>query len=215
MSDETAGGDRATTFAEALEDLKSRGSMLLVVGTGGNLAAVCENLRGDGDDRRRLYVRTGGRSARPETEVGVPSRTIHYGADTRSAAAETAGSGTGGPDRIVESGLPDLQAALGEAVAALEPADGYVAGQLRVCVDAADALLSRHEDARVFQLIHALGGRMRETGGMCHVHLPVAYDDEHVQLLAPLFDAIVEVRHGTEQRWHLHDPDLTTDWLPL
>lgn len=214
MSEETEG--RAAAFADALNDLKRRGCMLLVVGTGGNLAAVCEKLRGDdGDERRRLYVRTGGRSARPETDVGVPSRTIRYGTDTRSAAATSTDAGAGAPDRVVDSELPDLQSAIDEAVAALEPDAGYDAAELRVCVDAADALLSRHADERVFQLLHALSGRMRETGGMCHVHLPVAYDDEHVALLGPLFDAIVEVRHGTEQRWHLSDPEMTTDWVPL
>jgi hypothetical protein len=214
MSEETAANGRATTFATALEDLKQRGSMLLVVGTGGNLGAVCDKLRGDDGDRRRLYLRTAGRSARPEADVGVPSRTVQYGTDTRSASA-TAETGSGAPDRVVASGLPDLHAAVDEAVGALEPDAGYGPGQLRVCVDGLETLFSRHDDARVFQFCHALRGRMRETRGMCHVHLPVAFDDDHVQVLSPLFDAVVEVRYGSEQRWHLTDPDLTTDWLPL
>ena len=40
-------------------------------------------------------------------------------------------------------------------------------------------------------------------------------DDETVQLVAPLFDAVIEVRGGNNQRWHLREPEITTDWLRL
>ena len=66
---------------------------------------------------------------------------------------------------------------------------------------------------------------------MCHVHLPVTPDSSVVDRFEPVFDATVEVRtvnHGeedennvdlrsaaTEQRWHLHDVDVDSDWLPL
>jgi hypothetical protein len=206
---------RAETFAEALSALKRRGSSLLVVGTAGSesFGAACDRLCGDDtDDRRRLYVRTNGEQT-PSSST-VPSRTVRYATGTRSAAAADAGESRSA-DVVVDGGLADLQGAVDDAVRALRPHDGYEPAELRVCLDSVDALLSCHDDERVFQFVHALAGRTREARGMCHVRLPVAMDDEHVQLLAPLFDAVIEVRPGGQQRWHLHDPDLTTEWLPV
>jgi hypothetical protein len=60
--------------------------------------------------------------------------------------------------------------------------------------------------------------RIREENGMGHFHLRRSRDDEIVRLLDPLFDAVVEVRttDGTvEQRWHLRDGDVTSDWIAV
>ena len=215
MKRERGGGDgRAASFADALDELKRRGSTLLVVGgPDPETDRACERLLGEPAARRRhLYVRTATGGTR-DVE-GVPSRTVTYGGAARSTAAASGGA-TEPTDAVVDGDLGDLQAAVDDAVDALRPADGFEPAELRLCVDAADSLLASHDEARVFQFLHAVRGRMRETGGMGHVHLPVAFDDRHVHLLAPLFDAVIEVRAGGQQRWHLEDPDLTTDWLPL
>jgi hypothetical protein len=53
---------------------------------------------------------------------------------------------------------------------------------------------------------------------MGHFHLRVDHDSDHVRLLEPLFDAVVEVRRtdtGRQQRWHLRDKGLESDWLDI
>lgn len=204
----------AETFADALADLKRHGSMLLVVGSGdrASLAAACRRLRGDAaDDRRHLYVRPDESALGPD--AGPGDRVVAYSTAARSASATADPSD--GRTALVEGGLAALETEIAAAIDTLRPEAGFEPSELRVCIGAADALLSAHDQERVFQFFHALGGRMHESRGMCHVHLPVAYDDEHVGTLSPLFDAVIEVRRGEEQRWHLQDPRLTTDWLPL
>ena len=53
---------------------------------------------------------------------------------------------------------------------------------------------------------------------MGHVRLSRPLGAESVRLLAPLFDAIIELRlDGTEavHRWHFRDAEVTSEWLPI
>jgi hypothetical protein len=53
---------------------------------------------------------------------------------------------------------------------------------------------------------------------MAHYHLAAGRRDDVVVELAPAFDAVIELRiddDRPEQRWHVPDRDLHTDWLPL
>jgi len=227
-TDESAGRadrDRATAFSERLSALKERGSMLLVVGpaTHDAVRAACHRLLGDPTEtRRRLFVRTAQRSAAdsmvlPLDGAGDRLRTITFQTPTRSAAASTADDSPI-PTTPVDGDLGDLLAEIGAATTALAPeGDALEPAALRICIDSADALVDTHDERDVFQFLHGVAGLVRSTRAMCHVHLPAPLSATAVQTVAPLFDAVVEVRDegGVKQRWHLPDDDLTTDWLLL
>lgn len=212
---------QAAEFADALAELKQRGCLLLVAGPDDEAGdAACRRLLGDAvsEPRRRLLVSAG----RPDTRVGeqvaptTPTRTISYATLARSASAAETGSELGVPHREVVGDLGDLHAAIEEAVTALEPAGrSFETSELRLCVAGADALVASEGEKAVFRFLHSLAGTLREHDAMGHVHLPAAYDGPTVQLVAPLFDAVIEVREGPQQRWHLRDADITTDWLHL
>lgn len=226
MGNESGSGTTAA-FSQALASLKRRGSNLLLVGNGGTEAqlAACSRLLGEGPDRRRLFVFTDRASSiddrLPPVERGRESVwVVDCTSETRSAAAASTGASGGATRRAVP--LDDL-VALGEAVSeAVDALDGVAGGldpaELRVCFDSLRPLLAEHDEQRVFRFLHALTGDVRGARGMGHYHLPVDYGSDAVRVLEPLFDAVVEVRireGHAQQRWHLRDRDITTDWLPL
>ncbi|MFB6218394.1 MAG: hypothetical protein ABEH77_04305, partial [Halobacteriaceae archaeon] len=165
-------GRSADAFADALAELKEQGSMLLLAGRGHDaLEAACEQLLGEAgpERRRRLFVLT---DRTPTHAQSVePTHTIAYDLPVRSAAATTAGSEA--PERTVDGDLGDLQAAIGDAVAAIDrEARGLDPAELRVCLDSADCLLAAHDRESLFRFVHALSGVVRDANAMCHVHLP-------------------------------------------
>lgn len=230
---EQAVEEQAGTLAQELSRLKRRGSLLLLAGPAqhGAIATACQRLLGDQPvTRRRLFVVAGdiaGEHHGAESLRGSErrdARAITYETETRSAraAAPTAlaspGIEAGVPNRAVDGGLGDLLRALVDEVEAFEERDdGLEPAQLRICVDSVDAMLAGHTERAVFRFLHLLAGVTRRYGAMCHVHLPVDVDSHAVALLQPTCDAVVEVRAADthQQRWHVPDADLTTDWLLL
>jgi hypothetical protein len=203
---ETAEGT-AAAFADALAGLKRRGSMILLVSKGQAAGGACRRLSG-GAEHRTLSVRT---DSEPPSAGSPDGETIVYRAETRSAAATI---GVDGPDEVIEGDLGALRSAVESHLRRLASDDPDPA-TVRLCVDSADTLLGAHDERDVFRFIHSLGGAVREVRGMAHVHLPGNVDDDHVQFLTPLFDALVEVRADGRERWNLRDPELSTDWLSL
>lgn len=224
--------EQATALTQVLSNLKRRGSTLLLAGPAhhGAGAAACRRLLGDGPGaRRRLFVLTGGSVA---NHHGVRSlrgaeresaRAVSYPTKMRGAAAADAGAAdapgepAGIPTRTVESGLGDLLGAVVEAIEELDDGDGFEPAELRICLDSLDALLATHDQEAVFRFLHLLSGIVRRHRAMCHVHLPTDVDSRAVTLVEPTCDAVVEVRDGErpQQRWHVPDAELTTDWLLL
>ncbi|MFA1611049.1 DUF7504 family protein [Halobellus rubicundus] len=250
--------------ATALDELKSRGSALLVVGSVPEevYARVSGCMLGDSSENRRRVVVEGGES--PEvrfTDVDrwTPewTRVFRWDADPRrSAAAESRGNGSDsgrsvGPDtgpngpgigrtndrgsapapgsgRIdgyadaavtVDGPAAKLGVEVGTAISELsEFAGGLGPAELRVAFDCTTSLLSAYDEPTAFRFLHVLANNIRRVDGMGHVRLPKPLDDETTRLLAPLFDAVVELRlDGTEpqQRWHFRDADVTSEWLPV
>lgn len=212
-----------TTFARTLSDLKREGSNILLVGTDPNdaHADVCRRLLGEDDEapRYRLFVLTrdggeGRRAVVPTDPPGTePARVVRQpGAPT--VEGENALTATADSDLLSALGMGFLDDV--DEVAA--ESDGLEPAQLRVCFESVRPLLERHRSETVFRLLHVMTSRIREERGMGHFHLRRARDDEYVTLLTPLFDAVVEVRttNGTvEQRWHLREGDVTSDWIAV
>jgi hypothetical protein len=222
----SAGG--SATFAKALASLKRRGSNLLLVGPAYEAAHLpaSRRLMGDADTpRERLLVLTdrgAAREARLPDGAG-PVRTVTHQSLTRSVAARPSPAprplSPSGPD-----GEPhDPLVALGNEVAdeieaADERAEGLAPSQLRVCLDSLGPIIEEHDHERVVAFLHAMTSDVHRVNGMGHYHLPVPADAEVVELIEPLFDAVVELRVGTDgpqQRWMLTDGRGSTDWLPI
>lgn len=218
-------------FTRALAALKRRGSNLLVVGAhSGVQLDACRRLLGDDDAgiRRRLFVFT-------DSAIGVADRlgggehdpdhatVIRRESRTRSAAA-AGGSAEVPPAPIPAATIDEdeeltaLADAVVDAIAEFDAAAGGLdPAELRVCVDSLRPLLDDHDDEAVRRFLEPLTDEVRQVRGMGHFHLPVALDDPAVDPIAPLFDAVVETRmtETPEQRWHLRDGDLTSQWLTL
>lgn len=221
MQHGNGGSDRqAAEFADALANLKQRGCMLLVAGTDHDAAdAACARLLGDAvsEPRRRLLVAAGDGPERTTTAAaGSPTRTIAFRRMARSASAEDAGAPSTTPTRSVVGDPGDVHEAIVDETAALEPTDRpFEPSELRVCVDDGAELVATNGEEPVFRFCHALSGHLRDHRGMGHVHVSAPYDSETVARVEPLFDAVIEVREGPRQRWHLRDADISTDWLSL
>lgn len=224
------GASETALFAQALSALKRRGSSVLVVGKGRDCTQLdaCRRLLGDATagPRHRLLVSTENGididKRLPADEPRSGSITlVDRSIKTRSAAAATQPTTSIGSisTKLVEGdGLASLGEAIGEAITAIEAQGPLAPAELRVCVDSLTPLLDEHDERDVFQFLHAFGGEVRRVNAMGHVHLPVEYETEAVGTLAPAFDAVIQLRvedGHTEQRWHLQDDDITTDWLAL
>jgi hypothetical protein len=223
-------GDRNDSFARSLQDLKRRGSNLLVVGSPAEQArnAATRRLLGDGvtETRRRLFVftdathtdaRIGNGAIGPET-VRVIDRTT----ETRATAATVPTAST--PDRLARrqietTQLGSLAWCIEEEIRTLGDYAGELAsGELRLCFDSLAPLLSEHEVETVRRFAQTIGNRVRAVGGMAHYHLPVARSEPVVEALAPVFDAIIQLRvrdELPEHRWELRDSEFESSWIPL
>jgi hypothetical protein len=221
MRSEHGGGvPRSTTFAQALDELKREGSNLLLVGeaTAGAHKAASDRLLGDeGELRRRLFVFTSDNdvcSGLPATETD---------AHTRVVAQQSAEPGElpAGVERstVNDEMLSKLARATIDAIDEFEEEAGDLEpGELRLCFDSITSLLRDHQAENVFRLLHLVTSRVRQVGGMGHFHLRLDRDSDHVRVLEPMFDAVVEIRVGDEgpqQRWHLRDREITSDWVPV
>jgi len=224
MRTEHGGGvPDSTTFAQTLSELKREGSNLLVVGQAPGTAheAACRRLLGaeGGEPRHRLFVLTAeadGCAAIPDGPVGDGTTTVVV-------------QGEGGPHdplpahAAVTRVESDLLGQLGSsALAAIDDLadehEGFDPAELRFCLDSVRPLLEAHRSETVFRLLHMLTSRVRQDDGMGHFHLRLDHGNDYVRLLEPLFDAVVEVRAtdgAVEQRWHLRDREVTSEWLTL
>jgi hypothetical protein len=115
--------------------------------------------------------------------------------------------------------LRDLGATIEETIEEFDAAsDGLSPAELRLCFDSIMPLVADHEGRDVRRFLLGLTETVERFDGMAHYHLPSEYDSEAVDELEALFDAVVEVRQAdseVEQRWHLQEPEITTDWVPL
>lgn len=228
MQESESGSDEAVTFSRELSAMKRRGSNILVVGAGVSDAhvAACRRLLGEAGHRRRLFVFTddghgiGRRCVSSERDTSTV-RIVDCSGTTRSAASTTQPSPSGPAVSHTDAPIDDL-AVLGNAVAGgidyfEAESDGLEPAELRLCVASLCPLLAENDDRSVFRFLHALTSDVRRVSGMGHYHLAVPHGAEEVSVLAPIFDAVVEVRTRDEheQRWHLQDPEFTTDWLTL
>jgi len=251
--------------ATALDDLKSNGSALLIVGSVPDevYARLSGCMLGDEDaaDRRRVVVERGtSPDARFEdVERWTPEwtrilrwdvaarrsttangqRATHPGAragpspnsrdeptpmghlpDVDSTPRIYVGErGYAGASVTAEGSIAELGVAIGEAIEQLDSvAGGLDPAELRVAFDCVAPLLSEYDEQTVFRFLHVLTNDVRTVDGMAHVRLPEPLESETTRLLAPLFDAVVELRlDGTtpQQRWHFRDANVSSEWLPL
>jgi len=220
MGTDFGGTPDRSAFARTLSDLKREGSNILLVGkeSEGGHENVCRRLLGEDDDtpRHRLFVLTrdgDGCTATPATSDVGPVRVVRQ-AGAPTVEGDQVLTSTVDSEFVSALGLDFLEV-VDEIVA---ESDGLEPAQLRVCFDSIRPLVERHRSETVFRLLHMMTARIREENGMGHFHLRRSRDDEIVRLLDPLFDAVVEVRttDGTvEQRWHLRDGDVTSDWIAV
>ncbi len=221
-------------FVQSLAELKRTGCNLLVVGrTAPNVHTIgCDRLLGrdERSPRWRVLVRTDG-SCQRDTDAcaaGAPdrTRTIPFRPHVRSAAAHSAlSSDAPGPSPGSHLDFPHrgsvaaIPLAVDAAIDEFESAGGpFEPAALRLCVDSLAPLLEEYELDVVFRLLHLLTTRIDVVDGMGHYHLPLPIDHEIVRTVEPLFDAIIELRTSEcqlEQRWHLYERGVTSEWLPL
>ena len=222
----------SSRFAQALSELKEEGSALLVVGTvpDEKFGEATRSLLGhaDGGTRRRLFVTTEDkvpdiRSRIPDADllpVSESVRVLALGDIARSSAA-TAGTGneTVQIERIGTDELDTVAETMLEKIDEFERlAAGFEPAELRVSVDSLTTLIDAHGREAVFRMLHLLNHIIREKKGMAHYHLPVEHGSGIVRMFSPLFDAVIELRlkdDELQQRWHLQDPEITSDWVQV
>jgi hypothetical protein len=220
-------------FARTLDELKRRGSNLLVLGPPDPTLrrTISRRLLGDGctETRRRLFVHAGDPVATPGLAAGPAddgtARIVVRSTATRAGAASpappTAGRSPGIPRRTVDGGrLGTLASAIGEEIDTLERRAGELSsGELRLCVDSLDPLLVDRSASELRQFVSATGNRVRAGSGMAHSHLSGDPSAALVEEIAPAFDGLVELRSGTngtpEHRWTFPGRDVESGWLPL
>lgn len=209
-------------FRRELTRLRQDGAALLVVGDAVDAhRGFCHQVLLRETVSRRVFVdtdaTTGYRPGSPgHRPTGDADAFIRFQADTRSATAASPSPQDDAPGTAVSTLYDlgtELSAAITEAAAAVDEAAAF-----RLCVDSLLPLVDATDDRQVFRLLHPVLAESRRASAMAHVHLPVERSDRLVGLYRALFDAVVElrVRDGlADQRWHLADADVTTEWLPI
>ena len=198
----------------------------------------------DAGTRRRLFVETDGTVSCLDGYDGSISpgttRLVTRATQTRSAraaggtpagSADSAVDAPGGPTHpdavageighrhVTDSALSALACAINDEIAALaDHNDTLEPAELRLCLDSLTPLVADNDTVSVRRFLHTIAARVRSCRGMAHYHLAAGRRDDAVVDLAPAFDAVIELRvedDRPEQRWHVPDRDLHTEWLPL
>lgn len=234
--------DDLSAFLNLLNELKATGCSLLVVGDAPRdvFARASGRLLGDADVvRYRLLAVTDAtaqsvadrlpnpnETPRPLTET---TRIVNHAGAPRSVTAATSSSAppklagieetyvSDAELRGLESALCDAMDEIAGRAPALQP------GDLRVGIDSVDPLVYHHDAGAVQRCLDAVGEHARARDAMAHYVFPRSYDDSRVRDLETTVDAVVELRtvdaaaygHDAEQRWHVPERDVTTEWLPL
>ncbi|WP_290818884.1 hypothetical protein [Halovivax sp.] len=219
-SEPGVGVPESASFAQALGTLKRRGSNILVVGAAGcgSHGSACNRLLGDGSNeaRFRLVVATDPGRVASHAERGEDGETRFIVQRDGDAARSDRTYPTGS---VIETEMLGVTGA--KFVGTLDEFDeesDLAPSELRVCVDSVSDLVQSHDAENVFRLLHVMTTRIRRSRGMGHFHFPIDREEEAARLFEPLFDAVVELRSGSEgpeHRWHLRDRDADTDWISL
>lgn len=221
----------AATFASKLATLKQNGCNLLVVGSDHEptRSDACRRLLacGGNEPRRRLVVATDTAVSTVRTRLpsvsltpgGEPPTIIDWEIPTRGAS--TAANPQSSPVetvRIEGNDLSQLGIEIYEAITGGTSGEDAGPANLRLCFDSLTPLVARYDPETVFRFLHLVTGCVDRARGMGHYHLPVGRNAETTRTFEPLFDAVVELRTQagrSEQRWHVPEEDITTDWLPV
>jgi hypothetical protein len=235
------GGDDLTDFLNLLNELQATGCNLLVVGDARPdlFTRASAALFGDpGELRYRLLAVTDAsprsvaerlpgpdESPRPLAET---TKIINHATTPRSVTSSAEASGadlTSIPEeRVGDPRLEGLETALVEGIEEFDDrAGGLRPSELRVGVDSLDALLDNYGEEIVRALLRSVGESVRNHSAMAHYVLEAPYDSDRVRSLADAFDAVIEIRtvdpeefdHDAQQRWHVPERGITTNWVPL
>lgn len=214
-------------FAAALSRLKQRGSALLVVG---NVAPevhqlACRHLMGDPSmHRQRLYVTTDGSGTDARSAVTDGSHHRDHIVDYVTQFRSASDCGVAAADSTdVSHTTADTPAMLVARIIATvrsieHTVEPMTAGELRVCIDSLSTFIESNDRDVSLRLVRYTAIATQRRNGMVHIHLPIAWKTELATLFEPLVDAVVELRviDGTpQQRWHLTDPSITSNWTDL
>ncbi|MFC3958264.1 DUF7504 family protein [Halovivax cerinus] len=209
------GVPESTSFAQALGTLKRNGSNVLLVGepVATTHEHVCDTFLGSNDSAQRRIVVSTDRTRIPRDGS---TDTDYLVLDPESSASALDLSPSESITELSVLGMVGREFV--NRVDELDRLDDLDPATLRVCVNAVDELLERHDSEVVFRLLHVITTRTRRSRGMGHYHLPIDRESEAVRLFEPLFDAVVCLRTiggELEHRWHLRDGETSTDWIPL
>ena len=241
-ADDDPPDDELSTFIGLLNELKSTGCNLLVVGDAPREVFTRASSRFLGDDEQLRYRILGVTDATPRSiaarlpdsdvsprPLTETTRILNHTGAPRSVTAATDPTTPSELAGIRETCIADpqlqgLQSALADAITEtatevdhLSPAD------IRVCLDSLGPLLDHYGAAVVRRCLDVVGGHVRIRDAMAHYVLANAYDTERVQALVPHVDAVIELRavdpneygHNAQQRWHVPRRDIITEWTPL
>ncbi|MDZ7746011.1 MAG: hypothetical protein U5K28_05685 [Halobacteriales archaeon] len=213
------GGDAAgrVRFTSALARLKHDGGSILVVGeTDAAHIAACTRLQGDDrQDRQRVVVQTDNPVV--PTAVHAPDVTnLRYPSHNAEQASYESDVDSSVRPATTAAQLQE-QLSYEMTRTANTPGGDRETG-VRICFDAVTGLRDHHDERELFQLLDAVTTEIRAGKGMGHFHLLEPFDDELVEMLCPLFDAILDLREeddSIQQRWWLAATESWTEWLSL
>lgn len=234
--------DDLTDFLGLLNELKSSGCNLLVVGDAPRdlfTRASRQMLGADDEHRYRVLAVTDAsqqsiadrlpdpsESPRPITETTHVLN--HAGALRSITAASSANTPTKlagvSETRIADPELDGFQSALVDAISDFAARrDCPTFTDVRVCVDSLEPLLDFYDDDIVVKRLRVVGNHVRNHDAMAHYVLPKPYESEAVQTLIDDVDAVVELRLAEssdddrtgEQRWRVPSQNMTMCWTPL
>lgn len=220
-------GEGSVEFGEVLQCLKREGCNLLVTGevpVAVSDAATRRLLGAPFEERRRILAFTNAGMERVTSRLPGGCRpgdrdvtVIEQRDDTRSTAVERAGDGRF-PVTGAEPGLDGLETAILDAIERYER-EGLEPAELRLSFDSVRLLVDDHGVDAVHSFLESIGDAVTEARGMAHYHMPIPDDSATVAAFASLFDARIELRqrdgYAPEQRWHVTEYGLTTEWVGL
>lgn len=231
-------GDNPRAFSAMLQEFREDGCNILVTGTDEltDAAAATRVFTGAPDRQRYRVLAFTALQALPanvnrflpdavaatdDAVTVVDCHTTDRGT-TEAASGNPTVPGAPPPEPAPTPPAPSLagfQTDLSRSLASIEAAAAPLepAG-LRLSLLYLHSLIESFEADRVKQFCRVIGAQVRGLSGMAYYHLGTTPPNPWITEFRPVFDARVDIarRDGDLcQKWHVHEYDYETDWVPL
>ncbi len=201
--------DETRRFAQRLNEFKSEGCCILVTGNADNKAFNRQLRKSLGESSRKQII--------VATDTTEPERILGPDISDSKSSVEVIKQPVRSVSTASTSQLDRLSNEILNVVHRFDNAFGLSDNDLRIGVEELNQLSDQVDRQTVIRFIRSLTQTIEFVNGTAYCQFRGSTERAEYLIDSGLFDARIEVRNDRqgEERWHLPEDDITTDWVEI